>query len=137
MKRNGADRKLVQTGRETTTARSSEAGERFVPLPKSHLSIMTVSRPKSTRDITVARGGVTMRRSLPLNPTLEVIESEARQLLHEVCRGNSAAAGRWYSLDSEAHGFKPRRADIQYVIAREYGFKSWESLKARLNHVSQ
>jgi hypothetical protein len=74
-----------------------------------------------------------MSRSLPLNPSLEAIESEARQLLHKVCRGDTAAAGRWYSLDPEARGSKPRRADIQFVIAREYGFKSWQSLKDRLN----
>jgi hypothetical protein len=74
-----------------------------------------------------------MRRFLPLNPTLEAIENEARHLLREVCRGNTTAAGRWHSLDPEARGFKPTRADIRYVIAREYGFKSWQSLKDRLN----
>ena len=74
-----------------------------------------------------------MRRSLPLNPDLGVIEKEARHLLHEVCRGNAAAIARWYSLDSEARTRQPRTADIQYLVAREYGFRSWQSLKERLS----
>jgi len=72
------------------------------------------------------------RRSLPLNPTLTAIQSEARYLLHEVCQGSAAATARWHSLDSEARGCKPRTADIQYVIAREYGFSSWQKMKERI-----
>jgi len=72
-------------------------------------------------------------RSLPLNPSLEAIEKEARHLLHDVRRGDPAAIARWYSLDSEARAAQPRTADIQYLIAREYGFRSWQCLKDRLN----
>lgn len=74
-----------------------------------------------------------LRRSLPLNPNLGAIEREARHLLHEVCRGNAAAVARWHSLDSEARTGQPRTADIQYLIAREYGFRSWQNLKDRLS----
>lgn len=74
-----------------------------------------------------------MHRSLPLHPNLEVIEKQARHLLHEVHRGDAVAVARWHSLDSEARTAQPRTADIQYLIAREYGFRSWQSLKDQLN----
>ena len=70
-----------------------------------------------------------MRQSLPPNPSLKAIEKKARRLLHAVRRGNAAAVARWHSLDSEAGTGHPRPADIQYLIAREYGFRSWQSLK--------
>jgi len=74
-----------------------------------------------------------MRRCLPQNANLKAVEREARHLLHEVRRGDAVAIARWYSLDSEARSAKPRTADVQYVIAREYGFKSWQSLKNQLS----
>jgi len=70
-----------------------------------------------------------MRQSLPPNPSLEAIEKKASRLLRDVRRGNAAAVARWHSLDSEAGTGHPRPADIQYLIAREYGFRSWQSLK--------
>ena len=73
-----------------------------------------------------------MDRSLPLHPNLEAIEKEARHLLHEVRRGSAAAVARWHSLDPEALTGQPRMADMQYLIAREYGFSSWQSMKASL-----
>jgi hypothetical protein len=65
--------------------------------------------------------------------SLEKIEEQVRQLLHRVRRGDAAAAAHWYSFDSEARTLQPRKADIQYAIARKHGFKSWQSLKDRLN----
>jgi hypothetical protein len=73
-----------------------------------------------------------MLRSLRLNSNLEAIEKEARHLLHSVCRGNAAAIARWHSVDPEARTGQPRTADIQYLIAREYGFSSWQNLKKRI-----
>jgi hypothetical protein len=67
---------------------------------------------------------------------LEKIEEQVRQLLHQLRRGDAAAVARWYSLDSEARTLQPRKADIQYAIARKHGFKSWQSLKDRLNKAS-
>lgn len=64
---------------------------------------------------------------------LSDIEVQVRQILHQVCRGDVLAVARWYSLDSEAGSGPPRKADIQYVVARELGFKSWQSLRERLN----
>jgi len=74
-----------------------------------------------------------MARYLPPNPSLEAIEKEVRHLLHEVSRGDPVATARWYSLDLEARSRQARTADLQYVVAREYGFKSWKSLKGQLN----
>ena len=60
------------------------------------------------------------------------IEEQVRYLLRQIRRGDAVAVARWYSLDPEARAHQPRKADIQYVIAREHGFKSWQSLKDKL-----
>jgi len=73
-----------------------------------------------------------MLRSLPANPDLETIKKEARHLLHSVRQGSAAAIARWHSVDSEARTGQPRTADIQYLVAREYGFSSWLNLKKRI-----
>lgn len=70
---------------------------------------------------------------LPLRSDFADIEAEVRKMLHQVRRGDALAIARWLSLDTEARGGQPRKADIQYVIAREHGFKSWQNLKDRLN----
>jgi hypothetical protein len=57
-------------------------------------------------------------------------------LLHGVQRGDAIAVGRWYHLDSLVGSFQPRLADAQYVVAREYGFKSWQKLKDKMNIAS-
>jgi len=72
-------------------------------------------------------------QSLRLHLNLKNIEQEVRHVLNQVRRGDALAVARWYSLDSEARTRQPRKADIQYVIARERGFRSWQSLKDRLN----
>jgi len=71
--------------------------------------------------------------SFSLHLNLKGIEEQVRCVLHQVQRGDAVALARWYSLDSEARTRQPRKADIQYIIAREHGFKSWQSLKDRLN----
>lgn len=72
-------------------------------------------------------------QSSPLHLNLKDIEEQVRHALHQVRRGDVVAVARWYSPDSEARARQPRKADIQYVIAREHGFKSWQSLKDRLS----
>ena len=68
-------------------------------------------------------------QSLPISSSFKDIEEQVRHLLRQLRRGDAVAFARWYSLDSEARTRQPRKADIQYVIAREHGFKSWQSLK--------
>ena len=70
---------------------------------------------------------------LPLHLNLKDIEEKVRHVLRQVRRGDATAVSRWYSLDCEARTYQPRKTDIQYLIAREYGFKSWQCLKNRLN----
>lgn len=74
-----------------------------------------------------------MCRSLPSQANLEQIRKEARNFLHDLLRQDPSAIRRLYSLDALAGTFEARLADAQYVIAREYGCKSWPELKKRVN----
>lgn len=71
--------------------------------------------------------------SLPPRLDFKDIERKVKRVLHQINRGDAAAVARWHSVDSEARTCQARKADIQYVIAREHGFRSWQSLKDRLN----
>jgi len=73
-----------------------------------------------------------MPRSLPSQRTLEDIRKEARGLLHDLRRWDATALRRQYSLDCEAGKFPARLTDAQYIVAREYGYRSWQKLKQRL-----
>jgi hypothetical protein len=73
-----------------------------------------------------------MSRSLPSRRHFEDIRKEARELLHDLRRWDAAAVRRHYSLDCEAGKFPARLADAQYIVAREYGYRSWQKLKQRL-----
>jgi hypothetical protein len=75
-----------------------------------------------------------MYRFLPAKPILKDIEKEVRKLQHEMRQGDAVALARWHSLDSEAGRFQPRIADVQYLVAREYGFVSWQQLKTSVAH---
>ena len=73
-----------------------------------------------------------MSRSLPYQRKFEDISKEARELLFDLRRWDAAALRRHYSLDCEAGKFPARLADAQYIVAREYGYRSWQKLKQRL-----
>jgi hypothetical protein len=75
-----------------------------------------------------------MCRFLPAKPFLKDIEKEVRNLLHEMRQGDAVALARWHSLDPEAGRFQPRIADVQYLVAREYGFGGWQKLKTTVAH---
>jgi hypothetical protein len=70
-----------------------------------------------------------MSRTLPSQRNFEDIKKEARELLHDLRRWDAAALKRHYSLDCEAGRFQARLADAQYIIAQEYGFRSWQKMK--------
>lgn len=78
-------------------------------------------------------GATKMSRSLPSERNFEDIKKEARELLHGLRRWDAAALNRHSSLDSEAGKFHARLADAQYIVAREYGYSSWQKLKQRLD----
>jgi hypothetical protein len=73
-----------------------------------------------------------MPRSLPSQRNFEDIRKEARELLHGLRRWDAAALRRHHSLDCEAGRSPARLADAQYIVAREYGYPSWQKLKQRL-----
>ena len=76
--------------------------------------------------------GARMSRSLPSQRNFEDVKREARELLHQLRRWDATALRRHASLDCEAGRFGARLADAQYIIAREYGYRSWQNLKQRL-----
>ena len=68
-----------------------------------------------------------MSPALPARPSLEHLKKQAKELLHSVQAQDPTAAERFRSL-----GIVPadaKLADAQHVIAREYGFSSWTTLK--------
>jgi hypothetical protein len=77
-------------------------------------------------------GGAKMSRTLSSQRDFEDIRKEARELLYDLRRWDAAALRRHYSLDCEAGKFPARLADAQYIVAREYGYRSWQKLKQRL-----
>jgi hypothetical protein len=70
-----------------------------------------------------------MSRFLSSKLFLKDIEKEVRNLLHQMRQGDAVALARWHSLDPESGAVQPRIADVQYLVAREYGFRSWQKLK--------
>jgi len=70
-----------------------------------------------------------MYRTLPSNAYLKDIEREARDLLHALRRREASAFGRFQSYNPLAGLHQPRLAEAQYIVAREYGYSSWRSLK--------
>lgn len=84
-----------------------------------------------------AAKGCQMLRSLPSQRNLEDIRKEARDLLFDLRRWDAAALRRHYSLDCEAGKFPARLADAQYIVAREYGYSSWQKLQQRLEDSPQ
>jgi hypothetical protein len=69
-----------------------------------------------------------------LNPrrNLYALEREARELLHDLQRMDPRALQRYSSYDPLAENSQPGLADARYVVARGYGFKSWQELKQRV-----
>jgi len=74
-----------------------------------------------------------MYRTLPPNACPEDIKREARNLLHAVRRREAGAFGRFQSYDPLAGLVEPGLADALYIVAREYGYSSWQRLKERLD----
>lgn len=73
-----------------------------------------------------------MHRTLPMDANFEAIQKEARTLLRALQRNDVASVERYRPsevLESTSH---VRLADVQYIIARCYGFRSWANLKDRL-----
>jgi hypothetical protein len=77
-----------------------------------------------------------MCSAISSQPNLDDIKKEARKLLHDLQRRDAAALTRYYSIDSLADLSQPRLDDVQYIIAREHGYDSWQQLKEYLSTTS-
>jgi hypothetical protein len=78
-----------------------------------------------------------MTSTLSVQHTLEDFERQARNLLHNLRRRDAAATEQYFSTDPLAGDGQPRLADTKYVIARQYGFRSWQELKQGLHSANQ
>jgi hypothetical protein len=70
--------------------------------------------------------------TLSSQASLEHFEQQARDLLHDLRRKDPAAVRRYFSFDPLAGNFQPGLADAKYVIARQYGCRSWQELRRHL-----
>src|SRR5215468_6653538 len=79
-------------------------------------------------------------QQLPERPNLEQLKKQAKSLLHAARANDSDALRRFEELPAFAG--KPLDAaklalhDAQSVIAREYGFKSWNELRDEVDERS-
>jgi ankyrin repeat protein len=70
-----------------------------------------------------------MSRELPVKPNLEHLREQAKELLRRVHQSDTAALELFHSLVSFSTPVSLKLADAQYVLARDYGFRSWPKLK--------
>jgi ankyrin repeat protein len=84
---------------------------------------------------------VVMTSQLPERANLEQLKKQAKSLLHEARAGDPAALSRFQTLPAlnrksvaELGALELALHDAQSVIAREYGFKSWNDLR---DHVEE
>jgi len=68
-----------------------------------------------------------MSRVLPPHPSLEHLKKQAKDLLDDFAQGNPEAVEQLNSIVSTAA--RPKLADAQHAVARDYGFASWARLK--------
>jgi ankyrin repeat protein len=75
------------------------------------------------------------RRSLPPHPDLGQQKKQARELLQAFAAGSASASERIRAVLPD----KPRitLTDAQFVLAREYGFANWASLRQHIDERSQ
>ena len=84
-------------------------------------------------------------RSLPLRPSLEHLQKQAKALLKAVNEGDRDAALKFRTSrpalakasDTEVATAKLSLRDAQAAIACEYGFEKWSDLKKRVTELSQ
>ena len=64
---------------------------------------------------------------LPLHPSFEQLQKQAKELLKDFRAGDSRARERFHAIKPDAG--EANLADAQFVLAREYGFDTWAELK--------
>lgn len=82
-------------------------------------------------------------QQLPERPNLEQLKKQSKSLLHDAQAQNPAALQRFQALPAlagksaaEIGGMTLALHDAQSVIAREYGFKSWNALREHVEERS-
>src|SRR5579862_5692409 len=75
-----------------------------------------------------------MTRFLPENPSLDNLRKRAKALKRAWQKGDPEALERVRAVHPRAE--KPRLADCQLVLAREYGFTAWRELKNAVESAS-
>jgi ankyrin repeat protein len=73
-------------------------------------------------------------RELPASPNLEHLKKQAKLLLRGYLQADVAAEDRFGQAQVTAN--PPKLADALHVIAREYGFDNWTSLKTKVATLS-
>ena len=76
-----------------------------------------------------------MRKTLPVNPSLNYLKKEAKELKRNIDKKNYSLSYRISEHLSTYHMGDPLTlSDAQFVVAREYGFTSWPKLKKSLSN---
>jgi len=69
-------------------------------------------------------------KDLPVNPNLEHLRKQAKALLYSFRQQEPEAIARFSALQLKA---APKLSDAQRLVAREYGFNSWSTLKKHID----
>ena len=73
-----------------------------------------------------------MSPTLPERANLEFLTKQAKDLLHDAKAGDAIALERLRAWGPSGASERPKLADCQHALAREYGFASWPKLKAHV-----
>lgn len=73
-----------------------------------------------------------MSRTLPERASLEFLTKQAKDFLHDAKAGDAIARERLRAWGPPDAAERPKLADCQHALAREYGFASWPKLRAHV-----
>lgn len=74
-----------------------------------------------------------MSRDLPARASIEHLKKQAKALVRDAELQIPEALERFRAVASRVGRAKPKLADAQHVIAREYGFATWAALKEHIS----
>jgi ankyrin repeat protein len=77
-----------------------------------------------------------MSRTLPERANLEFLTKQAKDLLKDAKAGDPIARERLRAWGPAGASERPKLADCQHALAREYGFPSWPKLRAHVELLS-
>ena len=73
-----------------------------------------------------------MSRTLPERANLEFLTKQAKDFLQYAKAGDAIALERLRAWGPVGASERPKLADCQHALAREYGFASWPKLRAHV-----